>query len=63
MMEKAKAKRNVRIMRTDKQFTNFIKGNEYRCMFRINDVVLIDEDRNGFICDIDTFDEEFELVK
>lgn len=61
-MGKAKAKRDVRIMRTDRKFTNFIKGNEYRCMFRTDDIVLIDEDRNGFICDIDTFDEEFELV-
>ena len=62
-MEKAKAKRDVRIMRVDRKFTNFIKGNEYRCMFRTDDVVLIDEDKNGFICDIDTFDKEFELVK
>ena len=62
-MEKAKAKRNVQIMREDRKFTNFIKGNEYRCIFRKDDIVLIDEDRNGFICDINTFDEEFELVQ
>lgn len=61
-MERVRAKRDVRILRTDGKFTNFIKGNEYRCMFRTDDVVLIDEDRNGFICDIDTLDEEFELV-
>ncbi len=61
-MSKAKAKRDVRIMRKDRNFTNFIKGNEYRCMFRHDDIVLIDEDKNGFICDIETFDTEFELI-
>ena len=45
----------------DGRYSNFIKEHEYRMMYRgENDVVLIDEDRCGFICDRNQFSEDFE---
>lgn len=62
-MDIAIAKRDVQICKNDKTFTNFIKGRDYRCLFRKNDIALIDEDRHSFLCDIDTFDKNFKLLE
>ena len=53
------AKEDVRILREDYTFTNFIAGKWYRAMYRYSSVILIDEDRKGFMCDMDTFFEHF----
>ena len=54
------AKNDVRILRVDNCFTNFKKGNSYRCVIRQNDAVLMDEDKNGFLCDMELFQDNFE---
>lgn len=61
-MDKCKAKRNVRFTSPDNRFVNFQKDNVYRCIFKTDDIILITDDGKRVICDIDTFDEEFELV-
>lgn len=62
-MEKCKAKRDVKFVSSDERFVDFKKDNLYRCMFRTEDIVLLDDYGRGVICDIDTFDDEFELMK
>jgi hypothetical protein len=59
---KVRAKNDVRILMEDGRYSNFIKGNEYRCMFREESVILIDEDRMGFSCDMKELEEDFELI-
>lgn len=57
---KAKAKHDVNILMEDSRFSNFIEGNEYRMMLRGNDtIILIDENRCGFACSIEQFNEDF----
>ena len=60
---KAKAKHDVKVLMEDNQFSNFIKGNEYKCMMRGENTILIDEDKCGYITDMKTFDEDFYLIK
>lgn len=62
---KAKAKNDVRVLMEDGRYSNFIKGNEYRCILRGSggeQAVLIDEDKNGYATDINHFNEDFELI-
>lgn len=60
---KAIAKHDVRILMEGNRFSNFIAGHEYRCMIRGTDIILIDEDKYGFITDKKSFYEDFQLVK
>lgn len=61
---KARAKHNVKILMEDGRFSYFREGNEYRCMLRGNNtIILIDEQRTGFICDMESFGEDFELIE
>lgn len=61
---KARAKHEVKILMEDGRFSDFREGNEYRCMIRGNDtMILIDEQRTGFTCDMENFREDFELVE
>lgn len=60
---KAKAKHDVKILMEDNRFSNFKKGKEYRCMMRGEDMILIDEDKCGYVTDMKTFDEDFDLIK
>ena len=60
---KAKAKHDVKVLMEDGRFSDFREGNEYRCMMRGNDtIILIDEQRCGFTCDMESFKEDFELM-
>lgn len=61
---KARAKHDVKILMEDGRFSDFRKENEYRCMPKGNDtMILIDEQRTGFTCDMESFEEDFELVE
>lgn len=60
---KARAKNDVRVLMEDGRYSNFIKGNEYRCMLRGEGVILIDEDKMGYSTDMEHFEEDFELLK
>ena len=57
-----KAKDNLAALREDGNYTNFIKGNEYRYLQKEDSFILIDEDKNGFSCDKEVFEEYFETV-
>ena len=59
---KARAKNDVRVLMEDGRYSNFIKGNEYRCMLRGERAILIDEDKMGYSTDMEHFDEDFEMV-
>lgn len=60
---KAKAKRDVRVLMEDNRFSNFIKNNEYRCLKHGEDMILIDEHKCGYVTDLESFDEDFELIE
>lgn len=60
---KAVAKQDTRILMKDGQFSDFRKGNTYRCLWIGNKAVLIDENKTGFACDKPVFEEHFEKVK
>lgn len=60
---KAIAKNDVRVLMEDGRYSNFIKGNEYRCMLKGGGAVLIDEDKMGYSTDMETFEEDFEIIK
>lgn len=61
---KARAKHDVKILMEDGRFSDFREGNEYKCMLRGDDtVILIDEQRTGFTCDMESFKEDFEMVE
>lgn len=60
---KAIAKHDVKILMEGNRFSNFIAGHEYRCKIRETDIILIDEDKCGFITDKESFYEDFQLVK
>lgn len=60
---KATAKHDVKILMEDGRFSNFRKGNEYRCMRKGDEMVLIDENKCGYICAFECFDEDFEIVE
>lgn len=60
---KAKAKRDVIVLMEDNRFSNFIKNNEYRCSKHGEDMVLIDEHKRGYLTDMESFDEDFELIE
>lgn len=62
MHMKAKAKHDVKVLMEDNRFSNFVKGNEYRCMKRGEDMILIDEDKCGYITDMKTFNKDFDLI-
>lgn len=57
-----KAKDDIKILMEDGRFSNFIKGHTYRCMFKGEDVYVIDEDKYGFQTDLDTFHENFQVI-
>ena len=59
---KARAKHDIKVLMEDNRFSNFLKGNEYRCM-QHNNIILIDEDKCGYKTDMKSFDEDFEIVK
>ncbi len=60
---KARAKHDVKILMEDGRFSDFREGNEYRCMLRGGDtVILIDEQKTGFTCDMKSFEEDFEMM-
>lgn len=59
---KAIAKNDVRVLMEDGRFSKFIEGNIYRCMLRGDGVVLIDENKTGFTCDMDSFKSDFILL-
>lgn len=60
---KARAKHDVRILMEDGRFSNFKQGKEYRCTLKGNSVILVDENRMGFLCDtMEDFRYDFELV-
>lgn len=59
---KARAKQDVKVLMEDNRFSDFRKGNEYRCMYIGENIVLIDEQRMGYKTDIETFNEDFEMV-
>lgn len=64
--KKAKAIQDCKIMREDGGYTNFIKGHAYPCIVRKNEkiqFVLMDEDKRGFACDKQVFQEHFELLE
>ena len=59
---KAKAKHDVKVLMEDNRFSNFKEGNEYRCMMRGDEnMILIDEDKCGYVTDMKTFNEDFDL--
>lgn len=60
---RARAKNDVRVLMEDGRYSNFIKGNEYRCMLRGEGAILIDEDKMGYSTDMEHFEEDFELLK
>ena len=60
----AKAKRDVRVLMEAGHFSDFRKGREYRFIFRNdNEVVLMDENKLGYICNRNEFDEDFEISR
>lgn len=59
---KARAKQDVKVLMEDNRFSDFRKGNEYRCMYIGENIILIDEQRMGYKTDIETFNEDFEMV-
>lgn len=60
---KAKAKHDVKVLMEDNRFSNFIKGNEYRCMIHGEDMILIDEDKCGYTTDMESFNKDFDLIR
>ena len=60
----AKAKRDICVLMEDGHFSDFKEGAEYRFIFRNdNQVVLMDENKLGYICDRSEFDEDFEISR
>lgn len=60
---KAKARHNINILMEDGRFSDFNKAKEYRCMFKGESVILIDEQRTGVIYDDrESFNKDFELI-
>ena len=59
---KVKAKRDVEILMEDGRFSDFREGKIYRCEKLHGGFVLIDEQRNGFYCDAESLEEDFEIV-
>lgn len=57
-----KAKDDIKVLMEDGRFSNFIKGHTYRCMFKGEDVYIIDEDKYGFQTDLDIFHENFQVI-
>lgn len=49
---KAKAKHDVKVLMEDNRFSNFKEGNEYRCMMRGENMILIDENKCGYTTDM-----------
>lgn len=60
---KATAKHDVKVLMEDNRFSNFKEGNAYRCVMRGENVILIDEDKCGYITDMKTFDKDFNLIR
>lgn len=60
---KARAKHDVKVLMEDDRFSDFQKGNEYRCMYIGENIILIDEQHKGYKTDMGTFNEDFEMVK
>lgn len=60
---KARAKHDVKVLMEDNRFSDFLKGNEYRCLKHGEDMVLIDENKRGYRTDMKSFNEDFEIVK
>lgn len=60
---KAKAKHDIKVLMEDNRFSNFKEGNEYRCMMRGENMILIDENKCGYTTDMETFNEDFDLIR
>lgn len=60
---KAKAKCDVKVLMEDNRFSNFKEGKEYRCIEHNGDMVLIDENKRGYRTDMETFNEDFDLIR
>lgn len=61
---KARAKRDVKILMEDGRFSDFREGNEYRCLQRQDgSMVLMDEQKCGFSCTKEEFDNDFEITE
>lgn len=59
---KALAKVDVKVLMEDGRFSDFRKGNIYRFIFRNdNEVILMDENSNSYICDRKDFEDDFEI--
>ena len=58
----AKAKKDINVLMEFGHFSDFKEGHEYRFIFRNdNEVVLMDENKMGYICDRKEFNEDFEI--
>lgn len=60
---KARAKQDVKVLMEDDRFSDFRKGKEYRCAYIGEDIILIDEQHMGYKTDMETFNEDFEIVE
>lgn len=58
----AKAKHDVKVLMEDNRFSNFKEGKEYRCMMHGKNMILIDEDKCGYTTNMETFNEDFDLI-
>ena len=57
-----KAKDDIKVLMEDGRFSNFIKGHTYRCMFKGEDVYIIDEDKYGFQTDYNAAENKEYLI-
>ena len=49
---KARAKQDVKVLMEDDRLSDFRKGNEYRCMYIGENIILIDEQHMGYKTDM-----------
>lgn len=61
---KALAKEDIKVLMEDGHFSDFRKGNVYKFIFRNdNEVILMDENKTGYICNRKEFDNDFEICE
>lgn len=60
---KARARHDVKVIMEDDRLSDFRKGKEYRCMYIGENIIIIDEQHIGYKTNIETFNEDFEMVK
>lgn len=57
----AKAKKDIQVLMNPGHFCDFIEGKRYRFIYRgDNEVVLMDENKNGYLCTRKEFEDDFE---